>query len=298
MADDARISTALPRHPKTVKLQRRLGSSGCWSLVCLFLWVAENHPEGDLGGMTAEDIEIAASWPGDTGAFVRILAEVRFLDGQEGAYKIHDWAEHNPYAASRPSRVANARAAASVRWKSKRVAFDRNATSIQGACESQQTAMPASPHLAPPHNAGVNPLSELCTSNLIEPTRLPKKDEPKKLSDRAVRLAQKLHDEILKNKPDFHFRESWLLSWSNVADRMMNIDGRSYERISALIEWVQGDHFWRSNALSMDKFREKFDELEMKARLQRDGRANNGNGKPGIAEVIERECAIVRERTH
>lgn len=44
MADDARISTALPRHPKTVMLQRRLGASGCWSLVCLFLWVADNNP--------------------------------------------------------------------------------------------------------------------------------------------------------------------------------------------------------------------------------------------------------------
>ena len=62
MADDARISTAFPRHPKTVKLQRRLGATGCGSLVCLFLWVADNRPDGDLSGMSDEDIEIAAGW--------------------------------------------------------------------------------------------------------------------------------------------------------------------------------------------------------------------------------------------
>ena len=108
MADDARISTALPRYPKTVKLQRRLGPSGCWSLICLFLWVADNRPNGDLEGMTVEDIEIAADWDGDDGVFVQTLSDVRFLDGQPGAYTVHDWQEHNPWAASQPERIAKA----------------------------------------------------------------------------------------------------------------------------------------------------------------------------------------------
>jgi hypothetical protein len=117
MADDARISTALPRHPKTVKLQRRLGPAGCWSLVCLLLWVADNRSNGDLSGLTAEDIEIAAGWSGTEGALVRTLAEVKFLDGEEGSYTIHDWPEHNPYVASRQQRVEAARAAVQARWK-------------------------------------------------------------------------------------------------------------------------------------------------------------------------------------
>jgi hypothetical protein len=150
MADDARISTALPRHPKTVKLQRRLGAPGCWSLVCLFLWVAENRPEGGLEGMSCEDIEIAANWPGDTGHLVRTLAEVRFLDGQEGVYKIHDWSEHNPWAANRPRRIEKARAAASARWEGKRVANEPNAMRMQDACEPHETAMPSSPLLSSP----------------------------------------------------------------------------------------------------------------------------------------------------
>jgi hypothetical protein len=151
VADDARISTALPRHPKTVKLQRRLGAPGCWSLLCLFLWVAENRPTGDLEGMSVEDIEIAANWPGDPGDFVRTLAEVRFLDGQEGAYKIHDWAEHNPWAATRPQRTEAAKKAAAARWKSKQVAVEPDAQRMRPACDSHETAMPSSPLLSSPH---------------------------------------------------------------------------------------------------------------------------------------------------
>ena len=138
--------------------------------------------------------------------------------------------------------------------------------------------------------------SEPSSSDPVGPNHSPKKKEPKPPSDKAVRLAQKLHDEICKNKPDFLCSESSLTSWAKTADLLMVRDGRSYERISALIGWVQGDQFWKCNVLSMDKLRKKFDELEMKARSQREGRANHGNGKPGIAEVIERETAILRAR--
>jgi hypothetical protein len=94
MATDARISTGLPSHPKTKKLVRRLGGDAGWRLVCLFLWVAAHRSDGDLSGMTDEDIELAVDWDGDEGVFVKCLADVGFLDGAEGARTIHDWQEH------------------------------------------------------------------------------------------------------------------------------------------------------------------------------------------------------------
>lgn len=108
-AEDARIMTALPSHPKTKKLIRRLGDAGAWYLVRLFLWAAENRADGDLSGMTAEDIELAVDWPGDAGVFVAALAAVGFLDGKEGARSIHDWSEHNPWVAGFESRSEKAR---------------------------------------------------------------------------------------------------------------------------------------------------------------------------------------------
>lgn len=106
---DARISVGLPAHPKTKKLIRRLGEGGAWRLVCLFLWVAQSRPDGDLSGMTGEDIELAADWQGEEGSFIKALIEVGFVDGEEGAHSIHDWQEHNPWAAGADARSEKAR---------------------------------------------------------------------------------------------------------------------------------------------------------------------------------------------
>lgn len=112
MASDARLSTALPSHPKTKKLARRLGPAGPLGCIYLFLWAAANRSDGDLSGMTDEDIELAVDWTGEDGAFVREMADVGFLDGGPDAYTIHDWAEHNPWAASASSRAEKSRWAA------------------------------------------------------------------------------------------------------------------------------------------------------------------------------------------
>ena len=109
MSTDARLSTGLPGHPKTKKLIRRLGPQAGWSLVCLILWARGNRPDGDLAGMTAEDIELAADWAGENDALVRELASVGFLDGEEGSYRMHDWADHQPWAAGSDMRSLKAR---------------------------------------------------------------------------------------------------------------------------------------------------------------------------------------------
>lgn len=109
---DARIAVGLPAHPKTKKLIRRLGAAGAWRLVCLFLWCAANRSDGDLSGMSDEDIELAVDWEGEEGAFVAALREVAFIDGGEHESSIHDWAEHNPWVADSEARSEKARWAA------------------------------------------------------------------------------------------------------------------------------------------------------------------------------------------
>lgn len=79
MASDARIAVSLPGHPKTKKLIKRLGQDAAWNLVCLIIWTAANRSDGSLAGMTDEDIELAADWVGEDGAFVSALREVGFL---------------------------------------------------------------------------------------------------------------------------------------------------------------------------------------------------------------------------
>lgn len=109
MNNDARISVGLPSHPKTKKLIRRLGPGGAWNLVCLFLWAAQNRPQGDLSGLSDEDIELAAGWDGEDGKFITALVDVRFLDGTVCAREIHGWEEHNPWAFGSDLRSAKAK---------------------------------------------------------------------------------------------------------------------------------------------------------------------------------------------
>ena len=109
MATDARISTALPSHPKTKKLVRQLGPEAGWSLVCLILWAAANRSDGDLAGMSDEDIELAADWDGEAGKFMEALRRTRFVDGDEFEVEIHDWTEHQPWAAGSEARSLKAK---------------------------------------------------------------------------------------------------------------------------------------------------------------------------------------------
>lgn len=111
-ATDARISVGLPGHPKTKKLARRLGDAGPLHCIWLFLWTAANRSDGDLAGMTDEDIELAINWNGEPDAFVQAMADVGFFDGAAGQRRIHDWAEHNSWAAGAQQRSDKSRWAA------------------------------------------------------------------------------------------------------------------------------------------------------------------------------------------
>lgn len=171
MAEDARISTALPSHPKTRKLHKRLGGDGCWALICLFLWVAGNRPDGDLRGLSEEDIELAGDWRGEGGTFVAALREVGFLDGEPGSFMVHDWAEHNPWAASRGMRVECAKRAAAVRWENRadalgmRSASDPHAERMRDV-QKRNAHHPTQPNqikssCQPPVDAGQGKVSEV-----------------------------------------------------------------------------------------------------------------------------------------
>ena len=161
MATDCRISTSLPSHPKTKKLVRRLGPQGGWALVCLFLWAAGNRSNGDLSGLSTEDIELAADWTGEEGAFVRELAAIGFLEGVESSYLIHDWEQHNPWAAGSDQRSYKAKWNAAKRHHGEAEA-DRlvpeyaairnassNASSKPAADEQQATSNAPSPSPSP-----------------------------------------------------------------------------------------------------------------------------------------------------
>jgi len=146
MTDDVRLSVGLRRHRKTKRLKRILGADGCWSLVCLFMWVGEERWTGDLSGLSDIDLEEESDWEGEPGRFVATLIDVGFMDGDEFDRSIHDWEEHNPYAAGKGARIERGKRGADARWNkhasSMLLASPSNA---QGQCPPAPAPAPAQP---------------------------------------------------------------------------------------------------------------------------------------------------------
>lgn len=80
----------------------------------------------------------------------------------------------------------------------------------------------------------------------------------------ATRLCELLADLIERNGSK---RPTVSLKWLNEARLLLDKDKRPVEEAVAVLKWSQADSFWKSNILSMPKFREKYDQL----RLQREG---------------------------
>lgn len=154
MTDDVRIATGLRTHRKTKRLKRLLGKEGCWSLMCLFMWAGAERWTGDLAGLSDADIEEEADWDGDAGALIAALVEVKFLVGEQGARRIHDWAEHNPYAATKGQRIEQGKVAANARWGKKKdtdgnaggmpPASGEHGSGIEGQCPPAPAPAPTS----------------------------------------------------------------------------------------------------------------------------------------------------------
>jgi hypothetical protein len=109
MNTDFRISIDFWQHPKTKKLIRRAGLEGVRSLQILWSWAAVNRSNGSLSGMDGEDIELAADWTGDIGMLIKALEELHWIDKTDEGYVLHDWQEHNPWAADAEARGDKAR---------------------------------------------------------------------------------------------------------------------------------------------------------------------------------------------
>lgn len=94
------VYSNLIQHPKTYALADELkltskdaspNAVAAGMVVSLWLWAAQNAPDGDLGKCTTRAIAEAAEYKKKPDAFVDALIKVRFLDPDK---KIHDWDEH------------------------------------------------------------------------------------------------------------------------------------------------------------------------------------------------------------
>ena len=104
-------------------------------------------------------------------------------------------------------------------------------------------------------------------------------------------LSKKLLDYILINNPNYKMPN--LQNWAKHIDYMIRLDKRTPEQINDIIVFSQEDSFWKSNVLSTEKLRERFDQLWIKKK----------NGKPkSTFEILqaeyEKEVESEQNRNH
>jgi hypothetical protein len=86
--------TELARHPKTLRLARRLGASlptTIGHLHLLWWWAIEFAQDGDLAPYDDAEVAAACGWEGDPAALREALTAAGFLDG---CGVLHDWRDY------------------------------------------------------------------------------------------------------------------------------------------------------------------------------------------------------------
>lgn len=224
------------------------------------------HPTGVLQGMDETDITLEAGWDGsEPYKLVSALVECGFLEkGENGAYRLHDWSDHQGYVIHAEQRKANARNAAAVRWK------NREEQEMRNACSRHADSNPPSPLPSPvpspipvPEPVPVHSSPPAPATGNAERQR--KKPEPAFAEDtEAYKLAVLMRDTLKANVPTL--KEPNLQQWAQSFTVAFRNDERMTEPyfVAKVIKWTCSDSFWRSNIQSPDKLRQKFDQLTAK----------------------------------
>ena len=78
-------------------------------------------------------------------------------------------------------------------------------------------------------------------------------------------------------------------AWRTQARLMIDRDGRTVEEITRIIDWVDGNDFWRANVLSVPKLRQKFDTLRLQSQRPHGGQSQGGQVFYDLAEQFAKE---------
>jgi len=106
-------------HIKTQKIIRSLGAEGVLSLMRLWEYTAINAESGTLN-IDAEELEIAAHWPGEPGKFESEMLRVGMVDEVDEGYYIHDWLINQSWVAGASARREKASKAGKKRHENAR----------------------------------------------------------------------------------------------------------------------------------------------------------------------------------
>jgi len=154
---DIRLSVSFKGHRKRLKLEVALGAGATGHLIDLWITAAQDRPDGLLTGWDASDIALAGGWKDEPGRFVDALMACKLLDLEGDTYRLHDWAEHQPWVCGAEERTIRARYAAEAAWRKRRESLehaDRMPDASGAQCGEHapllSSPLPSSPILSSP----------------------------------------------------------------------------------------------------------------------------------------------------
>lgn len=114
---DIRFDINLHTCGKFVTFQEVIGPAAMYHLTALWCGVARQYPDGHIVRGTPGLIATLTLYRGKAQVITDALLATGWLEQVEDGYMVHDWTEHQPWAAGAPARVASARNAAKAKWE-------------------------------------------------------------------------------------------------------------------------------------------------------------------------------------
>lgn len=240
---------------------RRLTATERWCYVAGVLAIAAESPvRGVLliaGRIPAgtEDYAQSAGVPATVGiSTVRKLRELGMIvkDEETGFDVVHDWEDWQ----REPARKDVTAADRMRRYRDKLRQDDRNGYAVTDPVTEAVTG----PVTFFEKREGEEESSNEDSSSAVPADQAG--EAGKEAREDVAALCSLLADLIAANGSK---RPTVGTTWHTAARLLLDRDGRPYAEAERLIRWSQADEFWRTNVLSMPKFREQYDRLRLKA---------------------------------
>lgn len=85
--------------------------------------------------------------------------------------------------------------------------------------------------------------------------------------------------------------------WRTAARLLLDRDGRELDKAMALLDWCQADEFWKTNILSLPKFRKQYEQLRLKAlaEWEREHRPDRDRRPSTTTGIVNRSADLIRK---
>jgi uncharacterized protein YdaU (DUF1376 family) len=162
-------------------------------------------------------------------------------------------------------------------WREKQAASGRKGAAARWADHGKPNGKPNGDPIGDPNGqkmalqSSVFTLQSSSSVSDLQPSKGKARRRPFLVPPEAAELVDRLRQRMLENMPDFQINERQITIWGREATLMIERDRRDPGEVLQVIDWCQGDPFWKTNILSLGKLREKFPQLKLKMQSSNGG---------------------------